>query len=342
MKFTALILGFIFGLLLKRGRFCFAGTIEDVMLEKHSYNLILLLALVSTEAVLYHIMVIMGVVPPTSFKYFSLLATIIGGLVFGVGAVLCSGCVTATLIKMGDGRITGIISVLFFMLGTSIARVGIAKNITQFLFSQTLIKDELHKIPSSFALLIFGVILLLTYLLMFLHYKRKRRRSGFTLPRRYSSTVCYLFCEKIWMREVVVILAGILMAFGFYFSNLTGRNDGFAITAPAFSIFNFLVNGKGSLDWGVMLVFGIILGSFFTAFISGELALIASSAISIIKHMIGGICMGLGATWAGGCIMSNGLVGTAQLSLRAWIALFFMVAGIWIASGVLVRKYQYS
>ena len=332
MKISAFVLGFIFAFLLKRGRFCFAGTIEDVLLEKRPYNLVLLLALISTEATLYHLMLMVGLIPPISFKYFSLLATSIGGLIFGVGAVLCSGCITAALMKVGDGRITGIISIIFFMIGASMARSGILKVIGQFLASQTLMKDEFNKIFAPFALSFFGVLTILSYALMFLHCKREK---PFFLPRKYSHPLHYLFCENLIRRESVVILLGVFLAIGFYFSNLTGRNDSFAITAPLTSLFNLLVNNKGAVDWGVVLVVGIVVGSLFTSFVSGEFFLVSTSAPSIIKHIVGGLLMGIGASWAGGCILSNGFVGTAQISLRAWVALLFIIVGIWLASAIL-------
>jgi len=341
MKISAFILGFIFAFFLKRGRFCFAGTIEDVILEKHPYNLVLLLALISTEATFYHLMVMTGVVPAVSFKYFSMLATGIGGLIFGVGAVLCSGCITGALVKIGDGRITGIISTIFFMIGVLCSRSGILKAVSQLLFSKTLIKDELNKIFSPFILLFFAILTVSTYVLMLLHYKKEKKIS---FPRRYSHPIRHFFCEKLIAREVTVISLGMLLALGFYFSNLTGRNDSFAITAPLASVFNLLINAKGTIDWAVVLVLGIIAGSLFTTFISGELSLVSSSASSIVKHMIGGLLMGIGATWAGGCIVSNGLVGTAQVSFRALVALFFMMLGIWIASSMLnamlMKKYK--
>ena len=50
----------------------------------------------------------------------------------------------------------------------------------------------------------------------------------------------HVFCEKIWSREVTVILIGVLMAAAFYFSNLTGRNGGISISDPVLSWFNMI------------------------------------------------------------------------------------------------------
>ena len=42
--------------------------------------------------------------------------------------------------------------------------------------------------------------------------------------------------------------------------------------------------------------------------------------------------MAFGALVAGGCIVGNGLVKTAQFSIKAWIALIFIAMGIWLAA----------
>lgn len=48
--------------------------------------------------------------------------------------------------------------------------------------------------------------------------------------------------------------------------------------------------------------------------------------------------MGLGAVWASGCLVGNGLVGTAQFSVKSWYALLFIAIGIWIASYIFLVR----
>ena len=83
-----------------------------------------------------------------------------------------------------------------------------------------------------------------------------------------------------------------------------------------------------------MFVFGTILGVFFTSIVSGEFAIIAPDGKTLYKTIMGSILMGIGATWAGGCLISNGLVGTAQASVRSYIALLFITLGIWTATRI--------
>lgn len=330
---SGLIIGIIFGFLLKRGRFCPTGTIRDVRLEGHTYNLILILALIATEGFLYYAMISAGLVPMPKLKGFPLISVMLGSFIFGFGAVLTNGCITSSLVKTGDGRLTGIVSVITFTLGAAFAKQGALKPVTQALASQLLIADTLHKnLP---ALAIFGVIAIPLYIVMFRHYKTHKLK--FSLPKRYSG-LRHLVCEKIWPKEVIVVLCGVLMAAGFYFSNRAGRNGGFGITTPLISWLNVIVNNNYGLNWSSTLVAGTILGSFITTLISGEFALVGTNAVTIVKTMIGSILMGVGAVWAQGCLIGNGLVGTAQLSVRAWTGLLFITFGIWTATHVILMR----
>ena len=330
---SGLIIGIIFGFLLKRGRFCPTGTIRDVRLEGHTYNLILILALIATEGFLYYAMISAGLVPMPKLKGFPLISVMLGSFIFGFGAVLTNGCITSSLVKTGDGRLTGSVSGITFTLGAAFAKQGALKPVTQALASQLLIADTLHKnLP---ALAIFGVIAIPLYIVMFRHYKTHKLK--FSLPKRYSG-LRHLVCEKIWPKEIIVVLCGVLMAAGFYFSNRAGRNGGFGITTPLISWLNVIVNNNYGLNWASTLVAGTILGSFITTLISGEFALVGTNAVTIVKTMIGSILMGVGAVWAQGCLIGNGLVGTAQLSVRAWTGLLFITFGIWTATHVILMR----
>ena len=326
---SGLIIGIIFGFLLKRGRFCPTGTIRDVRLEGHTYNLILILALIATEGFLYYAMISAGLVPMPKLKGFPLISVMLGSFIFGFGAVLTNGCITSSLVKTGDGRLTGIVSVITFTLGAAFAKQGALKPVTQALASQLLIADTLHKNLPTLA--IFGVIAIPLYIVMFRHYKTHKLK--FSLPKRYSG-LRHLVCEKIWPKEIIVVLCGVLMAAGFYFSNRAGRNGGFGII----SWLHVIVNNNYGLNWASTLVAGTILGSFITTLISGEFALVGTNAVTIVKTMIGSILMGVGAVWAQGCLIGNGLVGTAQLSVRAWTGLLCITFGIWTATHVILMR----
>ena len=94
------------------------------------------------------------------------------------------------------------------------------------------------------------------------------------------------------------------------------------------------------VDWGVMLIIGIVIGSFLSSMASGDFSFrfiprMWSSEVSIsitlrfFASLVGGIFLGVGARWAGGCTSGHGISGTSMLSVISWIATIgFFIGGI--------------
>lgn len=94
------------------------------------------------------------------------------------------------------------------------------------------------------------------------------------------------------------------------------------------------------VDWGVMLVIGIVLGAFISSKFSGDFSVTAippmwnnevssSFPLRFIASILGGILLGIGARWAGGCTSGHGISGTSMLSVISWTAtIAFFIGGI--------------
>jgi uncharacterized membrane protein YedE/YeeE len=97
------------------------------------------------------------------------------------------------------------------------------------------------------------------------------------------------------------------------------------------------------LDWQGMLVLGIVIGSLISAMLSGDFhwqwvpsiwasAFGTSPALRVVVALIGGVWLGFGARWAGGCTSGHGISGTLQLAVSSWIsAICFFIGGILMA-----------
>jgi uncharacterized membrane protein YedE/YeeE len=99
-------------------------------------------------------------------------------------------------------------------------------------------------------------------------------------------------------------------------------------------------------DWHWMLVVGVIIGGFLSAYLSGTLSFVTvppmfaaafgpSVALRLVVALIGGILIGLGARWAGGCTSGHGISGTLQLALSSWVAAICFFAGGILVAGLL-------
>ena len=102
-------------------------------------------------------------------------------------------------------------------------------------------------------------------------------------------------------------------------------------------------NVKPGVDWQMMLVLGIVIGAATSALLSGDAqgrwipaqwasAFGSGMGPRVITACIGGIFLGFGARWAGGCTSGHGISGTMQLSVASWVsAIGFFVGGIAVA-----------
>lgn len=155
---------------------------------------------------------------------------------------------------------------------------------------------------------------------------------------------------KLWSPYWVGVGIGILSWFTFLLSDKPIRcSTAFARTSGMIEQF---LTGRpvknqpyyqlfpAKIDWEWMLVIGIIIGSFCSSLFSGEFQLRWLPAIwmsrfgpsvfpRILTASLGGILMGIGARWAGGCTSGHGISGTLQLAVSSWIAaVLFFISGI--------------
>jgi uncharacterized protein len=102
------------------------------------------------------------------------------------------------------------------------------------------------------------------------------------------------------------------------------------------------------IDWEWMLVVGVILGAFLSSKLSQtfgiewvppqwQAAAGDSSLTRWVVALLGGVIMGIGSRWAGGCTSGHGISGTLQLAVSSWLAAMSFFAG-GIATAMLIYK----
>ncbi|NLF15416.1 MAG: YeeE/YedE family protein [Anaerolineaceae bacterium] len=101
---------------------------------------------------------------------------------------------------------------------------------------------------------------------------------------------------------------------------------------------------KPAVDWQWMLVLGMVVGALVASLLSGDFqwqwvpsrwaaAFGTNVPIRLIAALLGGVLLGLGSRWAGGCTSGHGISGTMQLAVSSWIsAICFFVGGILMAA----------
>ncbi len=100
---------------------------------------------------------------------------------------------------------------------------------------------------------------------------------------------------------------------------------------------------KPAVDWQWMLVLGMIIGALISSLLSGDFgwqwiparwaaAFGTNALVRVAVALLGGVLLGFGSRWAGGCTSGHGISGTMQLAVSSWIsAICFFVGGIVMA-----------
>lgn len=158
------------------------------------------------------------------------------------------------------------------------------------------------------------------------------------------------FTAARWSPYVVGIGIGILSWVAFYISDKPlGCSTAFARTSGMLEMLLRKERTKERpyfrefapvIDWEWMLVLGLVIGAFVSAISSGSFSLRwvpdlwassfgAHAFPRLMTALNGGILIGFGARWAGGCTSGHGISGTLQLAVSGWIAvLCFFIGGV--------------
>ena len=304
------LIGLIFGFILQRTRFCLTGGFRDMYIARNNTLFYAFLIAITVESIGVLSLIKLGIIG-NPYEEFSVLGAIVGSYLFGIGIVLAGGCATGTWYRAGEGLLGSWVALFFYMTSAAAMKSGFLVPLNQ-----------LVAITSFFVI----------------RELRKPRRQIASLPSKYKGVRHYLF-EKTYHKYFAGLLIGLVAFIAWPASQLTGRVGGLGITTPSAHLISYIITGDSKqLGWGVFLVLGIFLGSFLAAKGSREFRWRLPDLSTIGKSTLGGIFMGIGASWAGGCTIGNGLTATAIFSSKGWIALPVTILGVWTASYIIFVK----
>ncbi|AWK51647.1 transporter [Clostridium beijerinckii] len=115
------IFGVALGFTLQRSRFCFTASLRDPILTGSTSltKAVLLTIAIATVgfAALQFSAVSKGISIPGNISPVGI-NTVIGATMFGIGMVISGGCASGTLMRVGEGFLIQIISLIFFIIGS--------------------------------------------------------------------------------------------------------------------------------------------------------------------------------------------------------------------------------
>ncbi|WP_374928290.1 YeeE/YedE thiosulfate transporter family protein [Kytococcus sedentarius] len=338
MILTGLLVGLSLGFVMQRGRFCITGAFRDVWLTGSTRWLTAFAVVIATHAVGYLALTSLGVID-VAVEPLPLAAAVVGGLVFGIGIVLAGGCATGTYYRAGEGLVGSWFALGFFALTAAMMKFGPLAGFTTWAREQTVGATTVSNTLGLPDWALVGVLVAGTALAVRHHLRRDAARpAAASLPPRRRG-VARVLTEMRWHPFATALVIAGIATVAWPLSIAAGRVGSLGITTPSAKSVEYLATGDLTLvDWSVLLVVGILLGSFLAARASGEFRVRVPDASTIHRAIGGGAAMGVGASLAGGCTVGHGMVATAQLSWEGWIATVMMFVGAGIAARVAVAN----
>jgi len=373
---SAFAIAFVMGAVVNKTNFCTMGAISDVVNigdtgRMRAWFFAMAIAMLGVTA-----MEAMGIsiadtaFPPYRGSQLIWAENLLGGILFGIGMTLASGCGNKTLVRIGGGNIKsivvfGIIGVIAYFMTNPFP--GSDKTLFSVLFfdwirpmavdlgrSQDLGTIVAGKDSGAITRTVLGVVIAIALLVYI--FKSEDFRKSFdnilgglvvglaVLGAWYVSSTIQLNID-----DEMHTLRSFVENWDFVADSEEGKPAAFAPLSsqsytfinPIGQTFGWIKAGFDStfLTFGIMAVFGIILGSFVWALISKGFRIEwFANFKDFANHFIGAVLMGFGGVLALGCTIGQAITGVSTLALGSFIAF----AGIFLGCAMTMKIQFYK
>ena len=347
----AFALAFVFGAIAQRTQFCTMGAVTDIVTIGDWARMRMWALAIGTAMIGFNTMVAVGWIEAGNSFYADprliWLSNLLGGVLFGIGMVLASGCGSKALVRVGGGNLKALVVLLVlgfsaYMTMRGLTAVWRVATIDQVAVSLPVTQD----LPS---LLAAGSGLPVTALAGLLGLALGGGLLAWALARADGRSADVLL-GGFGIGLVIVGIWWLSGRLGFVAEHPATLEETFLATnsrdmeslsfvAPVGYALDYLMmysDAGKRLTLGIVAVAGVILGSAAWALASGGFRWEGFGSVEdVSNHLVGGVLMGIGGVTAMGCTIGQGLSGVSTLALGSFIAL----AGI-MAGAVLGLRYQ--
>ena len=317
-----LVIGAIFGLLAQRSGFCAVSAISNSKLMRDYRHMDAYVAAIVVAMMGTLFLEMTGLVDISTSPYrrpsLNWVGALFGGLIFGVGAMLSGGCASRTLIRSAEGNIGAIVTLLAFALSGMATLIGVLDPVRAWVSSSAIFLESgdasLSKLMELPYYLPPAVVALTGMALIYLHLRRQNNWSYIL----YGGGI------------------GICVVIGWWVTGVLGQDEfletppsSIAVAGPLSRSAVFLSTGEMTGNqFAFFLLPGMVFGAFISAYFSGKFRWVSPAGSMVGSYLLGGILMGVGAVFAGGCNVGQGLSGLSTFSLTSIIAVGGILAGM--------------
>lgn len=358
-------LSIVFGAIANKANFCTMGAVSDwINIGDHnrmrSWLLAIATAIIGVGILEYSSSIDLSLTtsnetsnPPYRSANFIWLRHLVGGLMFGVGMTLASGCGNKNLVRLGEGNMKSL--VVLAIMGVS-AWWMLFSNFGYLVFLQWMLPVSIdfsnQGIPSQdIGAVLFGSAGI-----------EWSPALGFVIALLAAiPLLIWILREGDFRANLELVSAGLiiglLVVIGWYVTSgpagqalleeldfmderpfFTGAQS-LTFIGPTGHIAQYLKEGFAAiyLTFGVATIFGVVVGSFIYTLMFRKIRLEwFASWNDFVRHVIGALLMGIGGVLAMGCTIGQGITGVSTLALGSILTLIAIIAG-----SAATMKYQY-
>jgi len=348
------VIALVMGVVANKTNFCTMGAVSDWVNMGDSGRLRAWLLAMAVAILGVALMTGMGLAsignstfPPYRTPNFAWLRYLLGGLMFGVGMTLASGCGNKTLVRIGGGNIK---SLVVLIVASVCAYLMLWTEFYGQVFNSWIVATTVDLGKSGF---------------------QSQAVSEFfgagTTPQVATGAVLglilagFVFASKDFRGNFDNILGGLVIGLavviGWYLTagpmgaawkewaelaeTVPSRVEvqSFTFISPMGDSVRYLMSPANFayINFGVTALAGVIVGSFLYALLSGGFRIEWFASVGdFLNHAIGGVLMGIGGVLAMGCTVGQAITGVSTLAVGSFLTFFAIVAG-----AAATMKFQY-
>jgi uncharacterized membrane protein YedE/YeeE len=356
VAWLAFALAVVFGAVANHSNFCTMGAITDAVVVGDWRRMRMWLLAIAVAIAGATALENTGTVELSKSIYTAArvpwLSHIVGGLLFGFGMTLASGCGSKTLIRLGSGNLKSLIVLITLGISAYMTLKGLfavwrVNALDVFRFDTSGVGAQNSDLPSIVTAMIGNGSLVKV-----------------ALPLLIAATFA------VWAlgsrdfrasREMIVggVVVGAVIVGGWYVTGHighlaedprtleeaflgtnSGKPESYSFVAPVGYLLELLMLWSDQtriVTFGIGGVLGMLVGSAAMALATRTFRWEGFASVEdLVNHIAGGVLMGFGGVTALGCTIGQGLTGMSTLALGSIIATLSIVAGC-----VAALKYQY-
>ncbi len=328
-----LLIGIVVGATIQLTNFCTMGGISDYVLMGDGNRLRAWVLATATAIIGTQLLAWLGLIDLSKSIYltpnFGWLGAIVGGALFGFGMTKASGCGSRNVARIGSGNLKAVVVVLVMGVVGYMTLRGLLGPLRLQLETTNVHLDAKGMDSQLIGTILAGMTGTAPAAM--------RTLVAIALPLGLLAWCVKDADFRSSPRNIIAgIVIGLCIVAGWVVTGILGADEfspvppaSLTFVAPSAEALQYLMTWTGaSINFGIAVVGGVILGAFLAAVTTGRFRLEGfADPEDTLRHIWGAMLMGFGGVMALGCTIGQGTTGMSTLAASSLIAWISIIAG---------------